>query len=925
MNSFPRWLVLVALISSALPAADADDRVDYVRDVKPLLKRCYACHGALRQQSGLRLDTPDLIRQGGESGPAIVPGKSAESLVFQAITGANGLERMPPEGDATRLTESEVTTIQNWIDQGAEAPEEPPPEDPRKHWSFQKPERPAIPDVSDAVWVRNPIDAFVAEQHTKRGLQHLPEAAKHALLRRVYLDLIGLPPTRDELRSFLADDSPDAYERVVDQLLDSQRYGERWGRHWMDVWRYSDWAGYGQEIRESQYHIWRWRDWIIESLNQDKPYDQMILEMLAGDEIAPADPNVLRATGYLGRSWYKFNRNVWLDNVVEHCSKAFLGLTINCARCHDHKYDPVAQTDYYRLRAIFEAYDVRYDRMPGEADVTKAGTARVFDKRLEEPTYLFERGNEQQPDKEHPLTAALPELFNAKFEPSPVSLPVESFYPGLAPFVVEETLAKTKADVTAAENACKKARTDLDSARQKLATVAAGSSPTELPNAEDVKKAAEQAVAQCELNFQLATKKAEATAAELASYVARLAAERAKFGLDVNVDAKALALAASKAERHAAVTKAEQQLGEAQKLFASAKGAEKPNDEKSKKAVADAQTKVDQATQAVDGAQKNARIESDQYLSLGDVYPQKSTGRRLALARWIANRDNPLVARVAINHIWLRHFGQPLVPTVFDFGLNGKPPVLPELLDWLAVEFMENGWRMKPIHRAIMLSHTYRLASSAAAISTSNETLDPDNQFLWRMNTRRVEAEIVRDSLLYAAGSLDLTMGGPEIDHQQGQSVLRRSVYFRHAKEKEMVFTKLFDGPGVAECYKRDESVVPQQALALANSPLAKTQARVLAKRLSQSCGLADDAASNDEFVTAAFEHLLTRPPTEQERVLCVTFLHAQSEMFRDPTQLTPAAVGEAGSIPPAMEPHQRARENLVHVLLNHNDFVTVR
>ena len=248
------------------------------------------------------------------------------------------------------------------------------------HWAFQTPKRPAVPEVKDASRVRNPIDAFLTREYEKKGLAPLREADKHTLLRRVYLDLIGLPPTPEQVRAFVADTFDSAYEKVVDQLLASPQYGERWGRHWMDVWRYSDWYGSGaNEVRNSQRHIWQWRDWIVESLNADKGYDQMIVEMLAGDEIAPTDPKTLRATGFLARNWFRFNRNVWLQDTIESTTAAFQGITLKCARCHDHKYDPFAQEEYYRFRAFFEPHDVRIDRVAGQPDMKKAGLPRVYD------------------------------------------------------------------------------------------------------------------------------------------------------------------------------------------------------------------------------------------------------------------------------------------------------------------------------------------------------------------------------------------------------------------------------------------------------------------------------------------------------------------------------------------------------------------
>lgn len=324
------WALALCLTNHAA----AEERVDYLRSVKPILTaRCYACHASLKQKSGLRVDTVELLKKGGEAGPAIIPGKSAASPLVQRITADTG--RMPPGSEGEPLRGSEIALIRAWIDQGAAGPADEKPEaDPREHWAFRAPVRPTLPQLRNPKPdIRNPIDAFLAVEWEKRGLTPQRPADRSLLLRRVYLDLIGLPPTRDEIQAFLADKSADAYEKVVDRLLGSKQYGERWGRHWMDVWRYSDWWGLGAEVRNSQKHIWHWRDWIIESLNADKGYDQMLREMLAADELYPADADKIRATGYLARSYFIFNRNTWLDEVVEHTSKAFLGLTLNCARC----------------------------------------------------------------------------------------------------------------------------------------------------------------------------------------------------------------------------------------------------------------------------------------------------------------------------------------------------------------------------------------------------------------------------------------------------------------------------------------------------------------------------------------------------------------------------------------------------------------
>ncbi len=438
------------------------------------------------------------------------------------------------------------------------------------------------------------------------------------------------------------------------------------------------------------------------------------------------------------------------------------------------------------------------------------------------------------------------------------------------------------------------------------------------------KAALEKATAAAQLRRESDRPLAEAN---VKSVAARIAADKAKYAAQPASDLAALAAAAVSAERQAAVLAAEHQLLAAEQALAAAKLAVNDKDEKTKKAAKDAETKRDQASKAFETARTAAAKEpSGEYSPLDKIYPANSSGRRLALASWIGSADNPLTARVAINQMWLRHFGDGLVPTVFDFGLNGQPPTNQALLDWLAVEFVERGWSMKAIHRLIVTSAAYRRHSSASqAEQQPNLAIDPDNRYLWRFKSRRMEAELVRDSVLHAAGQLDATMGGPEIDESQGEKSLRRSVYFRHAHEKYMTFLKLFDAPSVTECYRRDESIVPQQALALANSSLSFQQSRLLAGTLSQRTGAEATDASNAAFVIAAFEQILSRPPTEAERAACEKFLTDQALKFAAADKLTPFAAGPAAAVKPSADPHQRARENLVHVLFNHNDFVTIR
>jgi hypothetical protein len=759
---------------------------------------------------------------------------------------------------------------------------------------FEPVVRPSVPPAARG-WGRNPVDAFLAAEYARRGLTPRPEAPKAVLLRRVTLDLTGLPPTRQELAAFLADESPDAYEKVVDRLLASPRYGERWARHWMDVWRYSDWGGFGTEVRVSQRHMWHWRDWIVESVNADKGYDRMVQEMLAADELAPGDGDALRATAFLARNWFKFNRNVSLDHTVEHTGKAFLGVTLNCARCHDHFFDPIGQKEYYSFRAIFEPHQVRTDQLPGVSDTLVDGEPRVYDADATAPTYLFVRGDEANPDKKQPLRPGVPAaLGGIGYEPQPVHLPPCEVVPEKQPYVIANIVAASAKAADDARAAAKPVR------QTALAAVLSLWHVSPLAAA-----AALRAVCPVAEDCNLAEAAAGAAAARHAALAAVLNVERLEdAGKKDTAEWEGAAAAAALVQRQVAVLEARH------RLFAARNPRTPPKGDPAKK-LADAEEALAKAQAAL--AEPPTTAYTPRPVK---VYPDTSTGRRLALSRWITDRKNPLAARVAANHIWLRHFGRGIVPTEFDFGKNGQPPTHPALLDWLAGEFMDHGWSMKHLHRLLVTSAAYRMSSTT---TPACEAIDPDNVWLWHQRPRRLEAEAVRDSALYVAGQLDCTMGGPDIDHDLGQTVRRRSLYFRHAPEKEMEFLALFDAANVTECYRRSESVVPQQALALANSPLTLAMSRLLARSLTH------ETSSPDGFILAAFEQILSRPPTATEQEECQKFLADQASLLSDPKKLSAFTAGPPSQVPPSPDPNMRARENLIHVLMNHTDFVTFR
>jgi hypothetical protein len=924
------------LLPTCLPAQET---ADYLRDVKPLLKtRCYACHGALKQRAHLRLDSGASIRKGGRHGPAVKPGDPAGSLLIKRITAPDEDGRMPPEGKA--LTVEQITKLKAWIAAGARSPADERPEaDPRAHWAFHKPSRPVLGTPSPRIAIcglegsrlyesNNPIDAFLAAEWAKHGLTPRPPADRATLLRRVYLDLIGLPPTRAELHAFLADDSPDAYEKVVDRLLASPYYAERWARHWMDVWRYSDWYGRRSvpDVLNSYGMIWRWRDWIIRSIAEDKGYDWMIQQMLAADEINPTDEANLVATGFIVRNFFRWNYDQWKKDLVEHTGKAFLGLTLNCCHCHDHKYDPISQEEHFRFRAFFEPIEIRHDRVPGEPDPgpypkydygksyppITSGMVRVYDAKLDAQTWMFTRGDARNkvPGKP-PVTPGVPAILGGKVDITPVELPVTVWYPGLKPWVVAEETTKREAAVHDAQAAVGSAKAQLAGAEKQLHEAATQTSlschslATLLATLAPDMARARHALALAEAQLRVAD-------ADLASFQARLAADRACYLERVpEADWRRLAKVASKAERRFQLERAGlAQLKAEQALAQAAAGL--------KKAALDAlhQQLVAAQQQVAQARQRYADDASTAYTPLGPVYPARSTGRRTALARWISSRDNPLTARVAVNYIWAWHFGRPLVDSTYDFGCNGKPPSHPELLDWLAVEFMENGWHMKPLHRLIVTSQAYRMQSDPGPADSPNRKADPDNRFLWHFRAGRMEAEEVRDSILYLAGQLDPTPGGPDIPHEQGLTCRRRSIYFTHHGESKMLFLELFDEVNACDGYQRSVSVVPQQALALSNSELTLRQSRLLARRLTKELGPGGEEA----FVRAAFEQVLGRPPSAAEQAASLAFLSRQAQLFREGRLKGPSSTDG-----PATEPALRARENLIHVLFNHSEFVTVR
>lgn len=878
----------------------------YEESIRPVLhERCIACHGALKQEAGLRLDTAQRALAGANGNPILTPGDAAASALLARVQSTDPDMRMPPEGEP--LTALQIESIAAWITAGAPSPEgEPEERDPREHWAFQPPVRPPVPIPNNPDWREHPIDAFLAVEHEKRSLQPLPLANKAIVLRRVSLDLIGLPPTPEEIEAYEQSDAPEAYESIVDRLLQSPRHAERWARHWMDLWRYSDWWGLGEEVRNSHKHMWHWRDWILESLDEDRGYDQMLREMLAADELYPTDRSRLRATGYLARQYFKFNRTSWLDETIEHTSKAMLGMTFNCAKCHDHKYDPWTQEDYYRMRAIFEPYQVRIDRVPGQMDIQRDGIPRAFDCNLQVETYLHRRGDDRNPDKSRAIPPGVPGFLGAlPWEVREVALPAQAREPGLLPEIRDSYLAAAEARARAA-----KERWEALHA-QWLAAVAAEAVPQ---GADATAADATASLAKLESLRQAhraAQLEWEAATAEARSIEPRYAADLARHQSPSPADLAERVRAAALAERQAQLADALWKQSQAQSALSSGPADQQAAlTEKLKAADAAVEASLKQLAAPGDvyrslrGSEKSLESNVESEESRVKPFPATSTGRRSAFAAWLTDRRNPLTARVAVNHIWMRHFGQPLVPTVFDFGRKGTPPTHPELLDYLAVEFMESGWSMKHLHRLIVTSRAYRISSSIADAPPANLANDPDNRFLWRRPTQRMEAQVVRDSLLFLAGTLDLTWGGPSVPTQDEGS-RRRSLYFFQSHNEHHKFLSMFDDANVLDCYRRAESIVPQQALALENSSLVQACTEGTVRQWTESRSEMSDA----EFATLAFTRILGTRPGELE----------QQAMMRAMGQWRASASARS------VDAQGFARQGLVRALFNHNDFVTIR
>ena len=702
--------------------------------VRPVLSdHCYSCHStkAEKVKAGLLLDSRDGVLKGGDTGPSIVPGNPDKSLLITAIRYTDGDLQMPPKGK--KLSDQQIADLTAWVRMGAPDPREATAaqknwQDPNaKHWAWQSVSKPPVPSPRDGAWGQTPVDSFILAKLEEKGLKPNPIAERTALIRRAYFDLIGLPPTPEQVEAFVNDRSSKAFERVIDELLASPHYGERWGRHWLDTARYADTKGEIRRQREDERYpfAWTYRDYVIRSFNEDKPYNIFVAEQLAADKLSTSSQNKsnLAALGFLtvGERFQGMRHDI-INDRIDVVTKGFLGLTVSCARCHDHKFDPIPQKDYYSLHGIF-ANSVEPEIEPVISPIPASADYRdYYDKRM-----ALQREEEQ-------LQAKFLEL-RRKRDPM--------------------ALRELQRDIR--QNARK--TTDLE-----LSHAAA---PARAMVVEDVARPRDSVV-----------------------FI----------------------------------------RGE---------------------------------------AENRGPVVPRRFLEVlsGPNRPEFTKGSgRLELAAAITSKNNPLTARVMVNRVWQHHFGGGFVSTPDDFGTMSEPPSHPELLDYLASRFMEEGWSIKKLHKLIMMSSVYQQGS---ANNPRYAQVDPNNRLLWRANIRRLEFEPLRDSLLAIGGTLDRTMYGRSVDLMREPYSTRRTVYgiIDRQNQADVLVNFDFANPDMTNG-KRHETTVPQQALFFMNSPLVVESAKNLVSRPAFTA-----LSSDEDRVKFLYLSLYQRAPSQEEVLLGLEFV----------------------------------------------------
>ena len=895
-------LLLQAILAPCLALGAPTDPL-FEKDVKPLLlARCQACHSEGEQTSGFSVSSLHSVISGGNKhGKAVLEGNAEGSPLVRLLKGQIN-PRMPLGGV---LTESEIARVENWIrslqpTEGVQAE--------AWLWPFRQPVKTVPPEVENSGRVRNPIDRFILHRlEKKNGLSPAPPASRRTLARRVYLDLVGMPPTPGEMQRFLNDPSPNSYERLVDTLLADARYGERWGRHWLDLVRYGESDGMEGDILIG--NAWRYRDWVIEAFNSDLPYDRFVrLQLAGGDEHSRKawyNPEIQGhiPTGFLRLApWDLGNlaseqlRQDFLDEVTTATGSIFLGLTLGCARCHDHKYDPFPARDYYRFQAFFNA--IRVPLPPNTSGIPP----EEFIVPYEDPRFRT-------------LAESKIEQYRKRLENGPEKQELDAFEQTLLDELISKKISEATSDKLTAKDL------ELEFGRKDQRVFSA----KEKTEYDRLKETAGRTLEQID-HQALARYEGWLLEKLTAAYADRVVDPPGRFRALTLADVRAEARRVNQPSKY--FTREEKQrhlelsdtmevlrrrllrwrplaltvtnvigppLGPGIPATRVLKGGDyrQPGEA------------VDPGfPSAITGSDGAAVLEKDRYRQ----YPTR--GRRMTLAKWIASRENPLTARVMVNRIWQQHFGRGIVGTPSDFGKNGDRPTHPELLDWLAVRFVERDWSVKAMHRLMVTSSTYRQSADNPGVGGASS--DPENRLLWRFNRRRLEAEAIRDSILAASDRLNLEQRGPSVfpplpddmkdlsrparaggsmwePNESERDARRRSVYIFQRRSLPLPMMASFDAPVFNEsCERRSVTTTPLQALSMMNGRLLNQEATHLATRVEREAG-----GRRKDQVVRLFEIVFNRPPdqAEQQRfveyqgsleALCRVILNSNELLFID-------------------------------------------
>lgn len=884
------------LLSQAAVWADEATLRFFENQVRPvLLEHCAPCHGD-EQEAGLRVDSLEGLLKGGDSGPALVPGDAASSLVVQAIRHQGGLE-MPPDGP---LKPQQIDALVAWVNSGAYWPKPRPsgsgsselgpgeaPGDAASgadHWAFQPVEEPPIPTPQRVGWARTAVDAFVLAKLETAGLAPSPEADRRTLIRRATYAVTGLPPTPEETAAFVRDPDPQAYERLIERLLDSPRYGEHWARHWLDVARYSDTKGYVY-AREERFwvHAWSYRDWVVKAFNHDLKYDRFLMLQIAADQVKDRAPGDLAAMGFLtlGRRFLGVEDDI-IDDRIDVVTRGTMGLTVGCARCHNHKYDPIPTADYYSLYGVFDSsaerlvplgksdmndsdfyreLQVRQEKLATRTAESRAEFSALARRRIGE--YLYAQtelekyphdGFDQILQKDDLLPAFVRRwedyLRGARTQKDPVFVPWHDY---------RELSADTfAADATGVTERLR------ESPSESVNPLVRKSFETSPKSFGEVIERYTALFGEIDARWQMLQKTAEANGAEPPMALPDPAAEqlrRVLYGVGSPCEVPDQPIVHTEDLFDSATcTELWKLQGDVDRWIIGAK-VHAPY----------ALTLVDrpipvqpQIFRRGNPATKGAEVPRQflEVLAGEQRKPFQIGSGRFELAAAIASPTNPLTARVMVNRVWTHHFGQGLVTTPSDFGTRAEMPSHPELLDYLAARFVEEGWSLKKLHRSILLSSTFRQTSSESSdpeLRALARRVDPQNRLLWRMNPHRLSFEEFRDSLLAVSGMIDLEMGGKPVELFKQPFPARRSLYGLVDRQFLPTARRVFDfaNPDL-HIAQRSETTVPQQALFFLNHPLVIEHAKQLASRVGE--------AENDSLaVEWLFQRVLQRDPSPRE------------------------------------------------------------